>query len=140
VLQGRQVTVVFTGDEEDVGAPHAVSRKALFDAAAASDVALGFEGAVEGVAVVGRRGIGTWRLEVTGVQAHSSGIFSESRGHGAIFEAARILDRFRTELREPHLQPVRDRGRHQRDLRRRQQERHCTRQDQRHSARGPRDG
>jgi glutamate carboxypeptidase len=102
-LQGRQVTVVFTGDEEDVGAPHAVSRKALFDAAAASDVALGFEGAVEGVAVVGRRGIGTWRLEVTGAQGHSAGIFSESRGHGAIFEAARILDRFRTELREPNL-------------------------------------
>ena len=102
-LEGRQVTVVFTGDEEDVGAPHAVSRQALFDAAAASDVALGFEGAVEGVAVIGRRGIGTWRLKVTGMQGHSSGIFSESRGYGAIFEAARILDRFRAELREPYL-------------------------------------
>lgn len=40
---------------------------------------------------------------MTGVQGHSSGIFSESAGHGAIFEAARILDRFRTELREPNL-------------------------------------
>jgi len=102
-LKDRQVTVVFTGDEEDVGAPHAVSRKSLFDAAAASDVALGFEGAVDGVAVIGRRGIGTWRLKVTGTQGHSSGIFGESRGYGAIFEAARILDRFREELREPNL-------------------------------------
>ena len=102
-LDGRQVTVVFTGDEEDVGAPHAVSRQALHDAAADSDVALGFEGASEGVAVIGRRGIGTWRLEVTGTQGHSSGIFRENRGFGAIFEAARILDRFRTELREPNL-------------------------------------
>ena len=37
------------------------------------------------------------------MQGHSSGIFGESRGYGAIFEAARILDQFRTELREPNL-------------------------------------
>lgn len=102
-LEGRQVTVVFTGDEEDVGAPHAVSRQALHEAAADSDVALGFEGASEGVAVIGRRGIGTWRLSVTGTQGHSSGIFRENRGYGAIFEAARIIERFRVELREPNL-------------------------------------
>ena len=40
---------------------------------------------------------------MTGSQGHSSGIFSEERGYGAIFEAARILDRFRTELREANL-------------------------------------
>jgi glutamate carboxypeptidase len=102
-LKGRQVTVVFTGDEEDTGVPQSVSRKALLDAAAMSDIALAFEGASPGVAVVGRRGIGTWRLHVTGEQAHSSGIFRENRGYGAIFEAARILDRFRVELREPNL-------------------------------------
>lgn len=102
-LEGRHVTVVFTGDEEDVGAPHAVSRQALLEAAADSDVALGFEGAAEGVAVIGRRGIGTWRLEVTGTQGHSSGIFRDNRGYGAIFEAARILERFRVDLREPNL-------------------------------------
>jgi glutamate carboxypeptidase len=102
-LEDRQVTVVFTGDEEDPGAPHLLGRQALIEAGEASDVALGFEGGVPGVAVIGRRGIGTWRLEVTAQQAHSSGIFRESRGDGAIFEAARILDRFRVELREPNL-------------------------------------
>ena len=102
-LKGRQVIVVFTGDEEDTGEPQSVSRKALLEAAERSDVALAFEGAAPGVAVVGRRGIGSWRLRVAGEQAHSSGIFRENRGYGAIFEAARILDRFRIDLREPYL-------------------------------------
>ncbi|MCM2312336.1 MAG: M20/M25/M40 family metallo-hydrolase [Steroidobacteraceae bacterium] len=102
-LQDRQVTVIFTGDEEDPGQPTSISRKVLADAAAQSDIALAFEGAAPGVGVVGRRGIGTWRLQVNGRQAHSSGIFREEQGFGAIFEAARILDRFRVELREPYL-------------------------------------
>jgi glutamate carboxypeptidase len=102
-LKGRQVIVVLTGDEEDTGEPQSESRKALFDAAARSDVALAFEGAAPGVAVIGRRGIGSWRLHVTGEQAHSSGIFRENRGYGAIFETARILDRFRLDLPEQYL-------------------------------------
>ena len=102
-LKGRQVIVVFTGDEEDTGAPQSESRKALFEAAAKSDVALAFEGAVSGMAVVGRRGIGSWRLHVTGEQAHSAGIFREGSGYGAIFETARILDRFRVDLPEQYL-------------------------------------
>lgn len=102
-LRNRQVTVVFTGDEEDPGAPVELSRQALLAAGEQSDIALGFEGGLPGVAVIGRRGIGTWRLQVTGRQAHSSGIFREDTGYGAIFEAARILDRFREELREPNL-------------------------------------
>jgi glutamate carboxypeptidase len=102
-LQGRQVTVVLTGDEEDPGAPLVLSRQALLAAGAESDIALGFEGGSPGVAVIGRRGIGTWRLQVTGRQAHSSGIFRENQGYGAIFEAARILNRFREEMREPNL-------------------------------------
>ncbi|HEX9207775.1 MAG TPA: M20/M25/M40 family metallo-hydrolase [Steroidobacteraceae bacterium] len=102
-LRDMQVTVVLTGDEEDTGAPQSVSREALFAAAREADVALAFEGAVMGKAAIGRRGIASWRLHVQGRQAHSSGIFAENRGYGAIFEAARILDRFRTELREPNL-------------------------------------
>lgn len=102
-LDGRQITVVFTGDEEDPGTPPLASRQALLDAARDSDVALAFEGSSPGVAVVGRRGIATWRLHVTGRQAHSSGIFRHENGYGAIFESARILDRFRVELREPNL-------------------------------------
>jgi glutamate carboxypeptidase len=102
-LRDRQVTVVLTGDEEDAGVPQSVARAPLIAAARASDVVLAFEGASKGVAVIGRRGVGGWRLHVTGEQAHSSGIFSEERGDGAIFEAARILARFRAELPEPYL-------------------------------------
>lgn len=102
-LDGRQVIVVMTGDEEKPGLPHAVSRKALLDAAQRSDVALAFEGYAPGAAVTGRRGICDWRLEVTGSQGHSSTIFGEARGSGAIFEASRILSSFHDELREPYL-------------------------------------
>lgn len=102
-LRDMRVTVVFTGDEEDTGAPQTVSREALFAAARTADIALGFEGAAAGKAAIGRRGIASWRLHVQGQQAHSSGIFTENRGYGAIFEAARILDRFRTDLPEPNL-------------------------------------
>ncbi|MEY2920198.1 MAG: hypothetical protein RL261_1503 [Pseudomonadota bacterium] len=102
-LRDTNVTVVFTGDEEDPGSPQLVTRESLLAAAANSDIALAFEGSAPGKAVIGRRGIGSWRLHVTGVQGHSSGVFGDARGYGAIFEAARILDQFRTELREPNL-------------------------------------
>ena len=102
-LRDMNVTVVFTGDEEDPGSPQLATRESLLAAARESDIALAFEGAAPGKAVIGRRGIGSWRLQVTGVQGHSSGVFGEKRGYGAIFEAARILDQFRTELREANL-------------------------------------
>jgi glutamate carboxypeptidase len=102
-LADRQVIVVFTGDEEDTGKPYDVSRAALIEAASRSDVALAFEGYIPGTAVVGRRGFSSWRLEVTGSQGHSSGIFGDDRGAGAIFEASRILSAFFTALREPYL-------------------------------------
>ena len=87
LLAGRRVVVVLTGDEEDPGEPHATSRAALVEAAGQSDLALAFEGWVPGVAVVGRRGIATWRLETSGSGGHSS----------------RILAAFRAELPEPYL-------------------------------------
>jgi glutamate carboxypeptidase len=102
-LADRQVILVFTGDEEDTGKPYDVSRAALIEAASRSDVALAFEGNEPGTAVVGRRGFSSWRLEVTGSQGHSSGIFGDDRGAGAIFEASRILTTFYNELREPYL-------------------------------------
>jgi len=103
LLAGRRVTVVLTGDEENPGEPHATSRAALVEAAGRSDLALAFEGWVPGVAVVGRRGISTWRLETSGSGGHSSRIFGPDRGDGAIFEMARILAAFRAELPEPYL-------------------------------------
>jgi glutamate carboxypeptidase len=102
-LEHRSLIVVLTGDEESTGRPYEVSRATLFDAARRSDVALAFEGYVRDTAVVGRRGFSSWRLEVTGSQGHSSTIFGEARGSGAIFEAARILSAFHDELREPYL-------------------------------------
>ena len=103
LLAGRQVIVVLTGDEEDAGEPHSVSRAALLAAARESDIALAFEGAVPGVAVVGRRGFASWRLETSGSTGHSARIFGPDRGDGAIFEMARILTAFRGELPEPYL-------------------------------------
>ena len=102
-LQDRRVIVVFTGDEEDTGMPYEKSRAPLREAAGRSDVALAFEGYEPGTAVVGRRGFSSWRLEVSGSQGHSSQIFGEERGSGAIFEAARILTAFHDTLREPYL-------------------------------------
>jgi len=102
-LDGRQVIVVMTGDEEEPKRPHSESRAALVDLARRSDVALAFEGYAPGAAVVGRRGIASWHLEVTGSQGHSSGIFGDERGDGAIFETARILTAFHAELREANL-------------------------------------
>jgi len=103
VLSDRRITVVLTGDEEDAGLPPSVAREPLKAVAHDSDAALAFEGSSPGVAVIGRRGVGTWRLHVTGEQAHSSGIFREERGDGAIYETARILARIHDELREPYL-------------------------------------
>ncbi|MCG6927793.1 MAG: M20/M25/M40 family metallo-hydrolase [Acidobacteria bacterium] len=102
-LEGRQVIVIFTGDEEATGKPYPLSRAALLDVGKRSDVALAFEGSVPGTAVVGRRGFSSWQLEVTGSQGHSSTIFGEERGSGAIFEAARILSAFHDGLRRPNI-------------------------------------
>jgi glutamate carboxypeptidase len=94
-LDGRQVIVAFTGDEEEPGRPRSLARASLRDAARESDVALGFEGAVPGTATIARRGITSWRLEVAATTGHSSLIFKDSHGYGAIYEAARILDAMR---------------------------------------------
>ncbi len=102
-LEGRPVIVIFTGDEEATGKPYSVSRAALVEAGKRSDVALAFEGSIPGMAVVGRRGFSSWQLEVTGSQGHSSTIFGEARGSGAIFEAARILSAFHDDLRQPNI-------------------------------------
>lgn len=102
-LEGLPVAVVYTGDEEYAGMPLEVTRGDLVAAAKWADIALGFEGAVtrEGSdwTTISRRSSSLWMLEVAGKQAHSSGIFGEDVGAGAIHEAARILDAFYEELR-----------------------------------------
>ena len=106
VLDRMNVVVVMTGDEEDTGEPQALARKALVDAAEGAKYAIGFEDGPGDprYAVTARRGTSAWRLEVTAFPAHSSQIFRSDVGYGAIFEAARILDAFRTKLAgEEHL-------------------------------------
>lgn len=99
-LDNTRIIVALTGDEESAGHPIEISRRDLIAAAKRSDLALAFENAVRDTATVARRGSSNWRLEVTGIQAHSAGIFSPALGDGAIYEAARILNTFREELRK----------------------------------------
>ncbi len=99
VLDGTTITVVMTGDEERVGHPIAEARRALIEAGEAADIALGFEGGTPGYGVIARRSSSNWTLEVEARTAHSSGVFGSGVGSGAIYEAARILDAFHTELR-----------------------------------------
>jgi glutamate carboxypeptidase len=104
VLKNTQIIAAFSGDEEKVGLPVSISRKDLIDAAKRSDIALGFEGATGlNYATVARRSSGNWLLETKGIQAHSSGIFTEKVGAGSIYEMARILNTFYTELPEQNL-------------------------------------
>ncbi|MCK5400479.1 MAG: M20/M25/M40 family metallo-hydrolase [Flavobacteriaceae bacterium] len=95
LLKNAQVIVAYTGDEESTGKPLTVSRKDLIEAAKRSDVALGFE-ASSGFneATIARRGSSGWKVEVTGKRAHSSDIFSDEVGAGAIFELSRIINEF----------------------------------------------
>jgi len=98
-LDDADITIVLTGDEEDSGKPTSISRKPLFDAAKKSDIALDFESAVTlNTGTIARRGISLWMLTTQGDEAHSSQIFSEKAGFGAIYELARILDTMRTQL------------------------------------------
>ena len=97
-LRDLNVTLVFTGDEESVGQPLDVARAALISAAQRADVALAFEGGNRGDATVARRGASSWIVRATGRQAHSAGVFGSGAGYGAIYELARILDAFRTQL------------------------------------------
>jgi len=106
-LKDASVTVFLTGDEERIGAPLATARRDLIEAGRAAAFALEFENlAVEDEAdfgTIARRSSSNWTLTTTGRTGHSSGVFNEALGYGAIYELARILDGFRRELPEPNL-------------------------------------
>jgi len=102
LLDRTTITVALIGDEERPGGDIAIVRGDLIEAAGRSDVALGFEGSVgANNATVARRGSSGWTLTTTGKAGHSGRIFSDTYGSGAIFEAARILNAFREEVRGP---------------------------------------
>jgi glutamate carboxypeptidase len=121
-LKDANIEIHMTGDEEDAGDPIEVTRGPLIAAGQRADVALDFEGLfVERRMVdlgsskpmlremsfdmgsIARRSSNSWNLEVTGKTGHSSLIFNETYGDGAINELARIIHRFRTELPEQNL-------------------------------------
>ena len=100
VLDRLSITVVMHGDEEDAGAPLDSARATLTEAARRSQIALGFEDGSGDphTAVISRRSAGSWTLKTTGTPGHSSQIFREDIGAGALYEASRILDGFRARL------------------------------------------
>ncbi len=102
LLKGMSVEVVMTGDEEKSGSPLNLARKDLIEAANKADIAIGFENGDSNprTAVVSRRGSSGWVLEVSGNAAHSSQVFSEKVGAGAIYETSRILTQFYEQLRD----------------------------------------
>ena len=106
-LEGMNITIVLTGDEERPGSPLEVARRDLIEAGRSAQFALEFENLArdEGrdFGTVARRSSTSWTLRTRGQSGHSSGVFSENLGYGAIYEMARILDAFRRELPEPNL-------------------------------------
>jgi glutamate carboxypeptidase len=105
-LDAMNVVVVMTGDEEDSGDPLSAAREALVTAATGADVAIGFEDGPGDprLAVTARRGTMGWQVRAHGMPAHSSQIFRDDIGDGAIYELARILNTFRERMAgESHL-------------------------------------
>jgi glutamate carboxypeptidase len=99
-LDRMTIAVVMDGDEEHPGEPLAEARRALIDAAQGAAAAIGFEDGTGDphTGVIARRGASAWTLRTTGTPAHSSQIFRDDVGAGAIFEAARVLEGFRSRL------------------------------------------
>jgi glutamate carboxypeptidase len=106
-LKDANIVVALTGDEEEAGSPRSTARADLVAQGKRADVALDFEGLVridgKDMGSIARRSSNTWTLTTRGQTGHSSGIFSERMGDGAVFEMSRILAAFRTELPEPSL-------------------------------------
>ena len=106
-LQGANITVVLTGDEERIGSPAALARRDLIAAGQTAAFALEFENLAiddgDEFGTIARRSSTNWTLTTTGRTGHSSGVFGDALGFGAIYELARILDGFRRDLPEPNL-------------------------------------
>ena len=99
LLDNTNLTVYFTGDEESSGKPTSISRKDFIERAKQTEIALAFETAVGlNTVATARRGSSGWKLNVKGIMGHSSTVFSQQAGFGAIYEAARILNDFREKL------------------------------------------
>jgi len=106
-LRDADIIIVLTGDEERPGAPIETARRDLITAGREADVALEFENLARDdgteYGTIARRSSTSWTLRTRGRTGHSSGVFGEGLGYGAIYEMARILDTFRRDLPEPNL-------------------------------------
>lgn len=111
-LKDANIEVVLTGDEEEAGLPLSIARADLIAAGKRADAALDFEGLSQedgpdgrqvDMGSIARRSAGNWTVTVIARSGHSSGIFSERAGEGAIYPLAQILAAFRKELPEPNL-------------------------------------
>ncbi|PKG80967.1 peptidase M20 [Colwellia sp. 75C3] len=102
LLDNVSIKVLLTGDEESSGRPLSLSKKVIVDGAIWADIALGYENGDNNIntGMAARRGYTGWTLNVEGKPAHSSQIFNEEVGYGAIYETARILEAFRAELEQ----------------------------------------
>ena len=99
LLARANIAIILTGDEEQAARPITVSRAALRQLATADTIALGFEFALsDRQLVIGRRGLAEWWLSSTGKAQHSSTIFQADVGFGAIYEQARVLSQFASQL------------------------------------------
>lgn len=99
-LRSMHLTVIMHGDEEKAGTPQSLARETIRDIAKTVEYAIGFEDGSGDprTGIVARRSAGGWVLTSTGTPAHSSQIFRDDIGYGAIFESARVLDAFREQL------------------------------------------
>lgn len=106
-LNAADIEIVLTGDEEDSGEPIELARADLIAAGRRADVALDYEGLSRedgrDMGSIARRSSSSWVVTTGGSSGHSSRIFSDGVGYGAIYELARIIDRFRRELPEANL-------------------------------------
>jgi len=100
VLDDMSIEIIMTGDEEKSGEPLELSKKDILEGAERANIALGFENGDNNpkTIVVSRRGSADWQLTVSGNPAHSSQIFTEDVGVGAIYETSRILNEFYLQL------------------------------------------
>jgi len=106
-LDHADLKIVLSGDEEAAGHPLEIARHEMIEAAKNSDAGLEFENTARRDGVyygsTSRRGSTTWRVTASGETGHSAGVFGPNMGYGAIYEVTRILDAFRTQLREDYL-------------------------------------
>ena len=100
VLKDMNIEIVMTGDEELSGEPLALSKLEIIEAAKRADIAICYEDGdgLATTALTSRRGAADWILTVKGNAAHSSQIFTENVGVGAIYNASRILNEFYIQL------------------------------------------